>query len=121
VKISRDGTEVEPSVGARLLKEFDHDLIASMPMNTPVQNPSSRRLSYPATQYRSLPPNQFVYQQQPAQAQVPQAHGYIPYSVHASQPVMYNYVQHRGMPQQPPQQVPYGQFPPGPQAPRRQQ
>src|SRR5271170_2491143 len=66
VKISRDGTEIEPSVGARLLKEFDMEPSIIGPGSI-VPTSAVRRMSYPMAPYRPTIPPQLVYQQQSLQ------------------------------------------------------
>ena len=118
VKISRDGTELEPSVGARLLKEFDIDPSTIRPGSI-APTAAVRRMSYPMAPHPTTIPPQLVYQQQLP----PMAPGvaYLPYgTVPGAQAAIYNYPFTRGTPQQLPQkqfgeqgqQYPYGQPPP---------
>lgn len=107
VKISRDGTEIEPSVGARLLKEFDAEPTTIAPGTVP-QNSGARRLSHPIAPYRTMPTHIIYHQQSP---QIPaQGMTYVPYgNVPGSQTLIYNYGQPRIMPQPPPPQPPQQQ------------
>lgn len=123
MKISRDGTELEPGVGARLLKEFDaveSGITSAIPaLAAPVAG--TRRVAYPPTPFRSLPS---MYQQQTRQ--IPgQGATYLPYNAApAPKGAIYTYGQPRAMhqPPQPPQyisgsgQYPYypGNLPPQP-------
>ena len=106
VKISRDGTEIEPSVGARLLKEFDAEPTTISPDTVP-QNSGARRLSYPIA-YRYIPTHINYHQQSP---QIPaQGVTYVPYgNVPGPQTMIYNYGQPQVMPQPPPPQAPQQQ------------
>src|SRR5271163_210954 len=68
IKISRDGTEIEPSVGERLLKEFDTEP-SSVGQGLSLQNTGQRRMSYPMSPFRPMPANPVIYQQNPQMAQ----------------------------------------------------
>ena len=98
VKISRDGTELETSVGARLLKEFDAESINIL-FGANTQTQTQRRMSHPMAPFRPMQPAQLLYQQVP-QIQ-PQGVTYVPYpTLQASQSIVYGYGQGRGGPQQ---------------------
>jgi YT521-B-like domain len=104
IKISRDGTELEPSIGARLLREFNdaEQGLRGSGVHSPL--PGSRRMSYPFTPFRQLPPTQAFYQQH-----IPQIQGqgmtYFQYTQPGSQPPFYHHAQAPGMSPQVPQQL----------------
>jgi hypothetical protein len=111
VKISRDGTEIEPSVGARLLQEFDAEqppiVVGPGLLGSGGQPSNGRRMSYPMPPYRPVSgPQSVIYQPHSPQLS-PQGLAYLPYAAPAPQAVMYNYG--RAMPQQPQQQFSGGQ------------
>lgn len=100
VKISRDGTEIEPSVGARLLKEFDVELSTIGPGSRPVV----RHMSYQMPPDRPTMSRPLVYQWfPPAQAAPHLLYG----TVVGTPATTFNYASHQGMPQHSLRQ-PYG-------------
>jgi YT521-B-like domain len=114
VKISRDGTEIEPSVGARILQEFDAEPTTAGPglMGSIGTAANARRMSYPIAPYRQISgPQSLIYQQQSPHLAA-QGLTCVPYApVPGPQPMMFNYG--RGQPQQQQfggsgQQYPYG-------------
>jgi hypothetical protein len=113
IKISRDGTELEPSVGARLLREFDLDP-STIAQDSPGPAPGVRRMSYPTGPYRQpASATQVMYPQQTA-SMTAQGLTYYPYSVPQPQALMFNYAPQRSIEgQQPPQQQAYGVPPRG--------
>jgi hypothetical protein len=111
VKISRDGTEIEPSVGARLLQEFDAEPTTIGPGVSSMN--ANRRMSYPAS-YRPMTAAPLVYSPQSPQTLASPGMSYIPYNAPA---MPFNYPSTpRNMSQQPqqlgsPGQYPYSQHP----------
>lgn len=117
IKISRDGTEIEPTVGARLLKEFENE---SHGLDYSEASDITRRMSYPPTARPGIASPPVMYQTSPQiPPQVwPQAQGwqYVPFTAASSPPqgAMYNYPQAAQAPQQfggSPQSYPYSQLP----------